>query len=62
MKNDPIKQRMSELMAPIDQQILMCDTREDMLMMACAMMQRTNEIFESHLGIEGRKQMYKDMV
>jgi hypothetical protein len=62
MKNDPVKQRMSELMAPIDQQILMCDTREDMLMMACAMMQRTNEIFESHLGIEGRKQMYKDQV
>jgi hypothetical protein len=62
MKNDPVKQRMSELMAPIEQQIMMCDSREDLLMMACAMMQRTTEIFESQLGIEGRKQMYKDMV
>ena len=49
-------------MAPIEQQIMMCDSREDLLMMACAMMQRTTEIFESQLGIEGRKQMYKDMV
>jgi len=53
---------MAELMEPVEQQIMMTDNREELLMMACAMMQRTTEIFESELGIEGRKQMYKDMV
>ena len=54
--------RMSELMAPVDQQILMCDNREELLMMACAMMQRTHEIFLQELGEKGAKIMYKDYV
>lgn len=54
--------RMSELMAPVEQQIMMCDNREDMLMMACAMMQRTHEIFVNELGEDGSKLMYKDFV
>ena len=54
--------RMSELMAPIDQQILLCDNREELLMMACAMMQRTHEIFLQELGEKGAKIMYKDYV
>jgi len=60
--NDTTKQRMEELMAPIEQQILMCDNREDILMMACAMMQRTNEIFVNELGEDGAKIMYEDYV
>ena len=52
----------AELMAPIEQQILMCDNREDILMMACAMMQRTNEIFVNELGEDGAKIMYEDYV
>ena len=59
---DAVRQRMSELMEPVERQIMMTDNREELLMMACAMMQRTTEIFESELGIEGRKQMYKDYV
>ena len=57
-----IQDRMAELMQPIDQQIMMCDDREDVLMLACAMLQRVREIFDSQLGIEGRKKMFKDMV
>lgn len=57
-----VAKRMDELMAPVDRQIMMCDTREELLMMACAMLQRTREIFETELGVEGRKQMYKDLV
>jgi len=52
---------MSELMGPIDQQIQMTDTREEMLMIACAMMQRTREIFDAELGEEGRKQMFSSL-
>ena len=59
---EAVRNRMAELMEPVERQIMMTDNREELLMMACAMMQRTTEIFESELGIEGRKQMYKDMV
>lgn len=59
---EAVRKRMSELMEPVERQIMMTDNREELLMMACAMMQRTTEIFESELGIEGRKKMYKDMV
>jgi hypothetical protein len=57
-----VAQRMDELMEPIDRQIMMSDSREELLMLACAMMQRTTEIFEAELGVNGRKQMYKDYV
>ncbi len=57
-----IQKRMDELMEPIDRQIMMTDNREELLMIACAMMQRTTEIFDAQLSIEGRKQMYKDYV
>jgi hypothetical protein len=57
-----VAKRMDELMTPIDRQIMMSDSREELLMIACAMMQRTTEIFDAQLGVEGRKQMYKDYV
>lgn len=55
-----IKKRMCELMLPIDKQLMMCDNREELLMIACAMMQRTEEIFDQILGEEGRKKMFKE--
>jgi hypothetical protein len=61
-ERDLVRKRMEELMKPIEQQIMMCDDRSDLLMMACAMMQRTHEIFLLELGKEGTKQMYKDLV
>ena len=57
-----VAQRMDDLMRPIDRQIMMSDSREELLMLACAMMQRTTEIFDTELGENGRKQMYKDYV
>ena len=57
-----IQDRMNELMQPIDQQIMMCDDRDDVLMLACAMLQRVREIFDSQLSVEGRKKMFKDMI
>lgn len=59
MIENPIEKRMIELMAPIEQQIMMCDDREDLLMMACAMMHRTIEIFDQTIGTEGRKIIFK---
>ena len=57
-----IQNRMAELMQPIDQQIMMCDDRDDVLMLACAMLQRVREIFDSQLSVEGRKKMFRNMV
>jgi hypothetical protein len=62
MQNQNIEQRMTELMAPVEQQILMCDDREDLLMMACAMLQRVNEIFTQELGKTGRDMMFRDQI
>jgi hypothetical protein len=57
-----IQDRMEELIKPIDQQIMMCDDRRDLLMFNCAMLQRVREVFDMLVGEEGRKQMFKDLV
>ena len=57
-----IEERMSELMILIDKSLLLTDNNNDRLMLACAMLQRTTEIFDDALGKEGRKQMFKDLV
>jgi hypothetical protein len=59
---NPIEQRMSTLMTVIDTAIVSSNDRNDQLMLACAMMQRTREIFDATLGVEGRKQMFKELV
>jgi hypothetical protein len=62
MQNRNVEKRMTELMAPVEQQIMMCDDREDLLMMACAMLQRVDEIFTQELGERGRDQMFRDLL
>ena len=57
---DGVEKRMSELCGPIDMQIMMCDDRKELLMLACVMMQRVMEILDQEIGIEGRKQLFKD--
>ena len=62
MQDRDVEKRMSELMAPVDQQIMMCDDREELLMMACAMLQRVDEIFTQELGKRGRNMMFRDQI
>ena len=57
-----VQQRMTELIKPIDQQIMMCDDRRDLLMLNCVMLQRVKEVFDMLVGEEGRKNMFKDLV
>ncbi len=59
---NPIERRMETLMTVIDTAIMTTETSNDQLMLACAMMQRTKEIFDAVLGVEGRKQMFKELV
>jgi hypothetical protein len=60
MNNDRIAKRMAELIDPIDRQIMMCDDRHDQLMLASAMMVAVKDLFDLHIGEEGRKQMFKE--
>mgnify|MGYP003351479852 CR=1 FL=1 len=53
--------RMAELMEPINRQIMMCDDRHDQLMLACAMMTAVKDLFDLHIGENGRKKMFKEM-
>jgi hypothetical protein len=57
-----IEKRMKEMMEPVDKCIQLTDTHEDMLMLACAMLQRVREIFDNQIGEEGRKEMFKDLI
>jgi len=55
-----VTNRMLELMRPIEQQIMMCDSREDVLMLACAMLDKAKTILDSQIGVEGRKTIIKE--
>jgi hypothetical protein len=55
-----VRERMRELCQPIEQQILMCDNKEDILMMACAMLQHVKTMMDSQIGVDGRKQILED--
>jgi hypothetical protein len=55
-----IRDRMAELIEPIDRQIMMCDNREDVLMLACAMLTSVRVIFDQELGKKARIQLFKD--
>ena len=57
-----VAKRMQEIMILVDKSLLLTDNDNERLMLACAMMQRSNEIFEEILGTEGRKSMYKELV
>lgn len=56
MEYDPeeVQRRMGELIKPVDQQLMMCDDRQELLMMACVMLQRVTEILDHEIGREGR--------
>jgi hypothetical protein len=61
MTPEYVEQRMAEMMQPINQQLFLCQSGEEELMLACAMLQRIKEIFDVHLGVDGRKLMFKDL-
>ena len=55
-----VQDSMRELCRPIEQQIMMCDSKEDILMMACAMLQHVKTMMDSQIGVEGRKQIIEE--
>jgi hypothetical protein len=57
-----IQKRMAEIMELIDSSIQLTDDREELIMLACAMLQRTREIFDSTVGVEGRNTMLQGVI
>jgi len=60
LSNDDVKKRMEELCEPIDRQILMCDNKNDILMLGCAMLEKVKTILDSQIGKEGRQIIIKE--
>jgi hypothetical protein len=61
VNKEQVKARMAELTEPINQQIMMCDNEQEMLMMACVMVQHSHTIFCTILGEKGARVMYEDL-
>ena len=57
----PTQKRMSEMMELIDDSIMLTDNPKEMLMLACAMLQRTKEIMDGTIGEEKRKFMFAEL-
>jgi hypothetical protein len=51
---DNVQQRMTEIMELIDSSIQLTDDREELIMLACAMLQRTVELLDDTIGEHGR--------
>jgi len=58
--NDEIQQKLAELMEPINQQIMMCDERTDLLILAFGMMNRSKDIIDQQLGEKKRRSLFKE--
>jgi hypothetical protein len=52
---------MSEMMELIDDSILLTDDPKEMLMLACAMIQRSTEIMDQTIGRQARKIMFAEL-
>lgn len=52
--------RMAELSEPIDKQIMMCDSSDEVLMLACVLLQRVKLMMDTQIGKDGRKEIFKD--
>ena len=61
MDDDEVKLRMITLRSPIDEAIMMCDSREDILMLASVMQVALKNMYDTQIGVKGRKIMFKGL-
>ena len=60
MSDKDTLQRMAELSKPIDQQIMMCDSREELLILASVLLTRVKDMFDKQIGTDGRREIFMD--
>jgi hypothetical protein len=56
------KERMTELMKPIDRQIMMCDDIQDLFALASIMVVTSKNIFVQQLGKDGAIQIFEKVL
>jgi hypothetical protein len=56
----PIDKKLTELMAPVEQQIMMCDDQTELLILCFGMMNKCKDVLDKNLGVEKRKELFKE--
>jgi len=62
MTDSDVAKRMEVLSAPIEQQIMMCDSTEDIMMLASVMLTRAMNIYDNTITEEGRKELMRSYI
>jgi hypothetical protein len=57
-----LRKRKVELMAPIEMQIMMCDDKNEVLILAAAMAERAYTIFKEHYGRSNAVKLISTMI
>ena len=57
-----LRKRKAELMAPLEMQIMMCDDKNEVLILAAAMAERAYSIFKEHYGRESAVKLISTMI
>jgi hypothetical protein len=60
MDHNEANRRAHELMEPINQALMMCDDRNDLLILCFAMMNRSKEVLDKELGQIRRKNLFSE--
>lgn len=56
----PLDQKVTELMIPVQRQIMMCDDDQELLIFCFGMLNKCKDILDNTLGEEKRKQLFKE--
>jgi hypothetical protein len=51
--------KMTEIMRPIEQQMLLCESPQDKAMMACALLAVAKDLLDKTVGEEGRAYIFR---
>jgi hypothetical protein len=57
-----LRKRKTELMAPLEMQIMMCDDKNEILILAAAMAERAYSIFKEQYGRDGAIKLINTMI
>ena len=60
MNHNDLNHRAHELMEPINRAIMMCDNRNDLLILCFTMLNRSRDILDTELGESRRKNLFNE--
>jgi hypothetical protein len=62
MDDKEVSKKIIEMMKPVDHAIMFANDEKDLLALACAMMSSSKRIFDTVIGVDGRKKMFSSLV